>query len=302
VAGGGTGVHKDSPATKAWGLDLDVALVPDERALLDAVSVAGERGGADAVAVSVDRLAQLRQTFPAARLRAVLLLSRSRGQDVVAAAAGIDQIPALRGRRIAAPLGGPGRYFLLWSLAQAGVSASEVRLVPVATSIEAGRLLREARVDAAAGSAVELAAPARERGGRVIASTADAPHLVALVLAVRADVLARYPDAVRRLTRSLLDAAEAAGRDPTDAARMLSASIPQLGDPFEALKADPPAGLADNLSFFGVRGDAPVRYEELFTSASALWRKLGEPADTGPAPDSRELGPLLAVAASPTPH
>ncbi len=115
------------------------------------------------------------------------------------------------------------------------------------------------------------------------------------VLAVRSDVLARYPDAVRRLVRALLDAQEAASRDPTEAARALGASAPQLGDPFEALKADPPATFFENLAFFGIRGDAPVHYEELYASAAALLDKLGEKADPGLSADSRELGPLLAA-------
>jgi ABC-type nitrate/sulfonate/bicarbonate transport system substrate-binding protein len=295
LAAGGPGLHKEAPAVRAYGIDLDLALVPDERALAQSLALGGDRGGADAGVVTVDRLAQLRATARDAKLKAVLLLSRSRGQEAVAGAAGVDQIGALQARRVAVPASSPARLFLYWSLSQALLSPSALTLVPVGTSAEAARLLREGRVDAAAGSLADLSVAAKERGGRVIATTADAPHLVQSVLAVRSDVTARYPDAVRRLVRALLDAQESAVRDPTEAARALGASAPQLGDPFDALKADPPATLFDNLAFFGIRGDCPVRYEELYASAASLSQKLGEPADQGLAADSRELGPLLSA-------
>lgn len=295
LAAGGPGLHKESPATRAYGIDLDLALVPDERALAESLALGGDRGGADAGVATVDRLAQLRAAARDAKLKAVLLVSRSRGQDVVGGAAGMDQVAALQGKRVAVPTSSPARLFLFWSLAQAVLPPSALTLVPADTSADAARLLREGRADAAAGGQAEIAAAAKERGGRLIATTADAPHLVQSVLAVRSDVLARYPDAVRRLVRALLDAQEAASRDPTEAARALGAVAPQMGDPFEVLKADPPATFLDNLAFFEIRGDAPVHYEELYASASALFQKLGERADQGLAADSRELGPLLAA-------
>jgi ABC-type nitrate/sulfonate/bicarbonate transport system substrate-binding protein len=184
---------------------------------------------------------------------------------------------------------------LLWSLTQALLSPADVLIVSAASPAEAVRLFREGRVDAAAGTVTDLAATARDRGGRIIASTADSPHLIATVLVVRSDLLARFPDAVRRLTRAVLDSSEGMAQEQTDAARLLSASAPQLGDPFEALHLDAPATRAENLAFFGIEGDTPVRYDELFTSAAALWRKLGEKADNGLPADSRELGPLIAA-------
>ena len=104
---------------------------------------------------------------------------------------------------------------------------------------------------------------------------------------------------MRRLVRAILDGAEVVNRAPTAGARLLAALAPQLGDPYEAIKSDPPSLLADSLAFFDVRGDTPVRYEELFKSAADLWKKLGEPADSGLAADTRELGPLLSASASP---
>ncbi|HEY3449142.1 MAG TPA: ABC transporter substrate-binding protein [Myxococcales bacterium] len=300
LATGGTGAHKDAPVTKAYGLDVDLMLQPDERAVSDALALGGDRpGGADAAVLSVDRVAQLRASLSDLKLKTVLLISRSRGHEAIAAAAGISQVASLRGRKVAVPARSPARFFLLWELAQVPLWPSTLEIVRVESSADAARLLREARVDAAAGAVSDLIGPARERAGGIVASSADAPQLIATVLVVRAEFLARFPDAVRRLARAQLDSADAVSREPGEAARLLSASAPQLGDPFEAIKSDPPAVLLDNLAFFDVKGDAPVRYEELYKSAAELWRKLGEPADTSLPADTRELGPLMAAAAAP---
>lgn len=300
LACGGTGTHKDSPVAKAYGLEVDLAVHPDERAIADALAQGGDRpGGADAAVVSVDRLVQLRTALPEAKLKAVMLVSRSRGHEAVVGSAGVSQVASLRGRKVAVPTRSPARYFLLWELAQVPLSPSMVEIVPVTSSADAARLFRESRVEAAAGATSDLAGPARERAGGVLATSADAPQLIATVLVVRAEFTARFPDAVRRLVRAQLEAAEATLREPTEGARLLTAAAPQLGDPFEALKADPPALLAENLAFFDLRGDTPVRYEELYKSAVDLWRKLGEPADPSLPADTRELGPLMAAASVP---
>jgi ABC-type nitrate/sulfonate/bicarbonate transport system substrate-binding protein len=140
---------------------------------------------------------------------------------------------------------------------------------------------------------VELAA--RDRGGVVLATTADAPHLVATVLVVRGEFAARYPDAVRRVIRGLLEAGASVAKDPGPAARLLGEVAPYLGDPVEAIRSAPPATLADNLSFFGLSGEAPVTYDELYQSASALFAKVKRTAAGPPAEDTRDLGALKYV-------
>ncbi|NOK18645.1 hypothetical protein HMI50_16660, partial [Corallococcus carmarthensis] len=140
---------------------------------------------------------------------------------------------------------------------------------------------------------VELAA--RDRGGKVLATTADAPHLLATVLVARGDFAARYPDAVRRVLRGLLDAGQGVLKDPAAGARLLGEVAPYLGDPTEAIRSAPPATLADNRAFFGLSGEAPVTYDELFQSAAALFQKLKRGTAPPPAEDTRDLGALKYV-------
>ena len=67
------------------------------------------------------------------------------------------------------------------------------------------------------------------------------------------------------------------------------------GDPIEAIRSAPPATLADNRAFFGLSGEAPVTYDELFQSASALFQKLKRAPPAPPAEDTRDLGALKYV-------
>jgi hypothetical protein len=84
-------------------------------------------------------------------------------------------------------------------------------------------------------------------------------------------------------------------KEPGPAARLLGEVAPYLGDPTEAIRSAPPATLADNRAFFGLSGEAPVTYDELFQSASALYRKINQTAVGPPAEDTRDLGALKYV-------
>ncbi|MBI3180995.1 MAG: ABC transporter substrate-binding protein [Myxococcales bacterium] len=279
----------------AYALDAQAVPFLKEEELREALSLGGDHGGVDAAALSVDRLAEWAVSLRDASPRTLLLLGRSRGQEAIAAV-GVESAAELRGKRFGVYPHGSARYFALWTLSRAGLSTAEVTWVELGSTSEAGAALREGRADAVAGYAGDVTPAARDRGGKLLASTADAPHLIATVLVARREFLARYPDAVRRALRGLLDAGTVVARDPTGPARLLGEVAPHLGDPVEAVKSAPPSSLRDNLAFFGLSGEAPVTYDELFTSASELWLKLGRSGGSVRAEDSRDLGPLKYVA------
>jgi ABC-type nitrate/sulfonate/bicarbonate transport system substrate-binding protein len=294
LAGGGVGLHPDSPAARGYGLELEVAIHPDEDALLRVLERGGERGGADAAVLSVDRLAHVRFASPESRLKAVMLLSYSRGADSVVGRGEVSDLAHLSGRKVAT-VRGPARTLLAYALLRAGLGIENIDETLVATSAQAALLLREGKVDAAAGTHGELSTSGKAANHHLLFSSAEVPHLIAQVLAVRGEMLARYPHAARRLVRALGDAAELSAKDPAEAVRLLGSAAPQLSDPAEALRAEPPASPSEGLAFFGIRGDAPVTYDALFSSAAMLLVKLGEKADGTPAAETRELAFLPAV-------
>ena len=278
----------------AYSMDAKAAVFAREEELRKALAFGAETGGVDMAAMSVDRLAQWWPTLRDAAPRTLMLLGGSHGQEALAAV-GIQHLSELRGKRIASYSQSSAHYFALWALSRAGISIQEVKFVELNSSLDAGSALREGRADAAAGFLADLELAARDRGGKVLTTTADAPHLVSTVLVARGEFVARYPGAVRRIVRGLLDADAAVRRDSTEGARLLGELAPYLGDPSEAIRTAPPADLRENLAFFGLSGESPVTYDELFQSAAALFMKIGKTGNVPSAEDTRDLGALRYV-------
>ena len=278
----------------AYALDARAVLFAREEELRQALALGAENGGVDMACLSVDRLAAWMPSLRDAAPRTVLLLGRSRGQEALAAV-GVPDLAGLRGKRLGVYPGSSSHYFSLWLLSRMGLRTTDVNWVDLPSTLDAGRALREGRADAVVGLWGDVELAARDRGGAVLATTADAPHLVATVLVTRGEFAARYPDAVRRVLRGLLDAGQSVQKDPAPAARLLGGVAPYLGDPIEAIRSAPPATLADNRAFFGLSGEAPVTYDELFQSASALFQKLKRGVPAPPAEDTRDLGALKYV-------
>jgi ABC-type nitrate/sulfonate/bicarbonate transport system substrate-binding protein len=278
----------------AYAMDARAVVFASEEELRQALAVGAEHGGVDMAAISVDRLAAWLPSLRDAAPRTVMLVGRSRGQEALAAV-GVPDLASLRGKRLGVYPPGSSYYFALWVLSRAGLRMTDVRWVDLPSTLDAGRALREGRADAVSGLWGDVELAARDRGGAVLATTADAPHLVATVLVARGDYAARYPDAVRRVIRGLLDSGTSVQKDPGPAARLLGEVAPYLGDPTEAIRSAPPATLEDNRAFFGLSGEAPVTYDELFQSASALYQKIRRTAVAPPAEDTRDLGALKYV-------
>lgn len=277
-----------------YALDAAAVVYAREKDLKEAISAGAEHGGVDMAILSVDRLARWMPELRDAAPQTVMLVGRSRGQEALAAVSA-QSLGELRGKRLAAYPDGSGYYFALWALSRAGLSLRDVKWVDLPTNLDAGRALREGRADAVVGLFGDVDLAARDRGGKVLTTTADAPHLVASVLVVRGEFLARYPDAVRRVIRGLLDAGSSVAKERLPAARLLGEVAPYLGDPRDAIGSAPPATLADNLAFFGLSGEAPVTYDELFQSAGALFVKTGRLKSAPVAAESRDLGALKYV-------
>jgi ABC-type nitrate/sulfonate/bicarbonate transport system substrate-binding protein len=300
AAGGArTPEEVDEPGTSglfsaAYALSARALVYAREIELKRALAEGGDHGGVDMALLGVDRLAEWAPALRDAAPRAVMLVGRSRGQDALAAV-GLETLAELRGKRLAAHAQSSAYYFSLWLLSRAGLRMQDVRWVELPSTLDAGRALREGRADAVVGFRADVDLAARDRGGKLLASTVDAPHLLATVLVVRGEFAARYPDAVRRVLRGLLDAGLAVKKDPLPAARLLGEVAPYLGDPLEAIASAPPADLKENLSFFGLAGEAPVTYDELLDSAGALFVKTGRITRTTAAEDTRDLGALKYV-------
>lgn len=281
--------------SKAYAMEVHTQPFASEAALRSALLKGGDAGGVDFAALSVSSLAfnwrRLRDASP----RTLGLLYRSRGQEELVAAKA-HEVAELKGQRLACEAGSAGHYFALWALSRAGLAVGELGWVDVASGDEAVAALKDGKADAAVGDTGELDPLVKDKGWTVLATSADAPHLLATVLVVRGDFDARYPDAVKRVLRGALEANQTAmGKDPSDIARALGDAAPQLGDPNEALKRAVLASVKDNLAYFSLSGESPVTYGEKFTSAAQLAVKLGLLTTPPGADDTADLGPLKYI-------
>ena len=297
LATGGVGEGQGKPAgllRTSYSLDARAVVFARAVELRKALQDGAERGGVDMAALTVDRVASWIHPLRDAAPRVVLLLARSQGADALGAV-GVAGLPELKGRRLAVATASSGQYFALWLLMRAGLGMRDVKWVDLPSALDAGLALREGRADAIVGLRGDVDSATADRGGKVLATTADAPHLIATVLVVRGEFAARYPDGVRRVIRGLLDAAAATLRDPVPAARFLGEVAPSLGDPREAVHVEPPATLRENLAFFGIAGQAPVTYDELFQSAAALEARIGKSPPAPAAEDTRDVTVLRSL-------
>ena len=297
LATGGVGDAQGRPAgllRTGYSLDARAVVFARSADLRKALQDGAERGGVDMAALTVDRVASWIHPLRDAAPRVVLLLARSQGADALGAV-GVASLPELKGRRLAVAPASSGQYFALWLLMRAGLGMRDVRWVDLPSALDAGLALREGRADAIVGLRGDVDAATADRGGKVLASTADAPHLVATVLVVRGEFAARYPDGVRRIIRGLLDAGAATLRDPVPSSRLLGEVAPSLGDPREAVHGEPPATLRETLAFFGISGQAPVTYDELFQSAAALEARIAKSPPPPAAEDTRDVTVLRSL-------
>src|SRR5215470_8607567 len=189
LATGGVGDAQGKPAgllRTSYSLDARAVVFARGADLRKALHDGAERGGVDMAALTVDRVASWIHPLRDAAPRVVLLLARSQGADALGAT-GIAALPELKGRRLGMAPASPGQYFALWLLMRAGLGMGDVRWVDLPSELDAGLALREGRADAVVGLRGDVEAAIADRSGKMLATTADAPHLIATVLVVRGE-------------------------------------------------------------------------------------------------------------------
>jgi NitT/TauT family transport system substrate-binding protein len=160
----------------------------------------------------------------------VLMLDESSGGDALVVREGIQSIGDLKGKRIGVELGAGGSYFLVRSLAQAGLTVNDVTLLylPADKHLES---IRSGDVDA-----VITYEPARSRllnaGATDLFNSAKTPSEVVDVLITHGEYARRYPDRIKDLRKAWFSALAYWQKKPDEAmeimARRLQFSPQQL--------------------------------------------------------------------------
>jgi NitT/TauT family transport system substrate-binding protein len=131
----------------------------------------------------------------------VLVNDNSTGNDKIVARVGITSIGDLKGKKVAVEQGTVDHYLLLLALAEAGLTVSDITLMPMPTD-QAAAAFAAGKVDAAGIFAPFTTIALKRPGSRAIATSAEFPGAIPDHLAVRSSLIAERPGDVQALVNT----------------------------------------------------------------------------------------------------
>ena len=261
---------------KGWfveeGVDVELVAIED-MAVREGALATGE---IDAMVAMVD--ATVLHLTPKTELRLVFAVSDSRGADGLVATTGIETVADLKGKRVAVRPGTTGQFYLNLLLHEAGLTQSDVTVVPFSPG-GAGHAFEIGEVDAAVTWEPWLSRTRERDRGHVLADTAQRPGLLIEAVAARAEVLEERTAEFAALYRAWQRAVAFAREDPDAADEIMAAGIGHwLRHPM--VVADMRAGIAwydgaDNAALFGAPG-RPGPLADAIERAIAIWDGFGK--------------------------
>jgi NitT/TauT family transport system substrate-binding protein len=278
MANGGKPANRESLYFKEYGIEVELVQIDDLVEMGNSFRVGGDKGGLDMMATTTDMFALQYDALADIKPVTIMQTDWSRGADAIAVAKGITNAQGLKGRKIAVAEGTPSHFLLLYFLAQAGMTARDITPVFTNSSIEAAQVFKAGQADACVSWSPDVYIAAAERqGASILASTREATNLLAGTIVARGDFAAQHPEAVNAFVGGWMRGVELAAQDEERAAQLLvqSFEVIKLEDAQGMLADVKLAGPADNRQFFGVDPGAAVNYDDLFFSASNIWRKVG---------------------------
>ncbi|MCS4502758.1 ABC transporter substrate-binding protein [Arhodomonas aquaeolei] len=196
-----------------------------------------ERGQVDLLGGTPLELVQIERRSDR-KARAVLMLDRSVGADVILARPPVTGVAGLRGRHVAVEPGSANLLVLAGALAHAGVPATGVRLAPMPQSSMA-EALAEGEVSAAVTYPPFSKRMEHLDGVRRIFDTAAAPNAVIDILIASREVTRERTGALSRLIRAHQRALDWAADHPQEAAELLAhrggQSSEEIREPLEQI-------------------------------------------------------------------
>jgi NitT/TauT family transport system substrate-binding protein len=298
VANGGKAANKNSVFTKQHGIQVEFVQIDDLVEMGNAFRAGGENGGLDMMATTTDMFALQYDQLADIKPVTIMQTDWSRGADAIAVAKGITSVAGLKGKKVAVAEGTPSHFLLLYVLTQSGLTGRDIKPVFTNSSIEAAQVFKAGQADACVSWSPDVYIAAEERAGStILASTREATNLLAGTIVARGDFASAYPEAVAAFIAGWMKGVEMAQADEEAAAQTLVRAFEgiKLDDAHGMLADVKLAGTAENRQFFGLDPGAVVGYDDLFFSASNIWRKIGMLKETNRAELTRNTA-LLADA------
>ncbi|MDH3230551.1 MAG: ABC transporter substrate-binding protein [Alphaproteobacteria bacterium] len=261
---------------KGWFADegVEVELVAIEDMAVRAGALA--TGELDAMVAMVD--ATVLHLTPNTELRFVFAVSDSRGADGLVATAEIGTVADLKDKSIAVAPGSTGQFYLNVLLHEAGMTQSDVTIVPLSPG-GAGHAFETGEVDAAITWEPWLGRT-RERGrGHVVADTSGRPGLLIEAVVARAGPLEQRTAEFAALYRAWQRAVAFARESPEEADAIMAAGIGRWLR-HRTIVSDMRAGIAwydgaANQALFGEPG-RPGPLADAVGRAIGIWDSFGK--------------------------
>lgn len=275
---GGFAPNRDCKFFKDHGIQVELVQIDDFAESRNAFRAGGEKGGVDIMWGTVDSFALEYASLADLRPAAIMQYDWSRGGDAIAVASGINSAGDLKGKKISVAEATPSHFFLLYMLSQANLSTSDVKLVFTASAIEAAQVFKAGKVDACVSWSPDVYIAADSRpGAHILASTREATHLISDIFIARGDFMANYPAETVAFIKGWLEGVDAANNNPDGAAELMQKNFAgiTLKDAEGMFNDVKLPNAAENREFFSLAGKPVIDYDELYTAASKIWKKVG---------------------------
>lgn len=207
---------------KGWfaeeGVEVELVTIEDMGVRAGALAT----GDLDAMVAMVD--ATVLHLTPKTELRFVFAVSDSRGGDGLVATTGIGTVAQLKGKRVAVQPGTTGQFYLNVLLHEAGLTQSDVTIVPLAPG-GAGHAFEMGKVDGAVTWEPWLSRTRERDRGHILTDTSDRPGLLIEAVVARAGPLEERTAEFAALYRAWRRAVAFAREHPEEADTIMAHGI-----------------------------------------------------------------------------
>ncbi|MGX5723252.1 ABC transporter substrate-binding protein [Shinella zoogloeoides] len=211
---------------KENGVDVSLLTVQDKPSTAAAIAT----GRLDGWATTVDTF--IFYNADKLGIKQVLAVDFSKGGEGIVAAGDVKTVADLKGRKLGAEEGSSTYFFMLNMLADNGMTTKDVNLQSMRAG-DAGAAFAAGRLDAAATWDPWLS-KAKERGGHILASTADKPGLIVDTVAFRSDVIKERPDDIKNFIKAYFEAYDYWKSSPDEANAVMAKALGIGADEFNA--------------------------------------------------------------------
>jgi NitT/TauT family transport system substrate-binding protein len=204
--------------------------------------------------------------------QAVLTSDESRGADGIVTKPEISSVADLKGKKVAANLGWPGHFFLLYNLEKSGIPYSDVPITNMDAD-KAGAAFVSGDLDAAVTWEPWLSKATTVASGKILVSTSTMPGVIVDVMLVRAQTIKERPQAVQAFVDGYFRALALYESDPASSTKIMADAIGLAPDEFQAMTS--------GFRFISANETAKLlepdqgAIAKLFSTAANIWLKAG---------------------------